>query len=106
MSKREIVVRDVEPTHAVFVLPARLEVKGERVDATEVLDVLLAGSEPQGLGVETERVDSGGREQREAVARASVAPVPFSSRWTTMTSDPASSSRPAIRLHGRTRRGG
>ena len=64
-----------------------------------MLDRLLARSEPQGIGVETESLDGGGREQREAVARAPRRrAAPFSSRWTTMTSDPASSSRPAMRL--------
>jgi hypothetical protein len=34
----------------------------------------------------------------DPLARASAAPVPFDSRWTTMTSDPVRSSRLAIRL--------
>ena len=66
----EIGVGDVEPAHGALVLPARLEVQGERVDPAEVLDLLLAAPERQGIGVETERVDGGGREQREAVAIA------------------------------------
>ena len=39
----------------------------KRGDATEMLDRLLARPEPEGVGVETEGVDGGGREQREAV---------------------------------------
>ena len=50
-----------------LVLPAGLEVHGERVDPTEMLDLFCARSELQGISVETEGVDGGGREQREAV---------------------------------------
>ena len=63
----EIGVGDVEPAHGALVLPAGLEVQRERVDPAEVLDLLRARPELQGIGVETESVDGGGGEQREAV---------------------------------------
>ncbi len=50
-----------------LVLPAGLEVHGERVDPAEVLDVFCTRPELQGIGVETEGVDGGCREQRETV---------------------------------------
>ena len=63
----DIGVGDGEPAHGALVLPASLEVQCERFDPTEMLDLLRASSELQGIRVETEGVDGGGREQREAV---------------------------------------
>ena len=85
-------------------LPASLEIQGERRDVTEMLD-LLARLGARGHGIESQGLDGGGREQGEPLARASAAPVPFRRRWATMTSEPASSSRPAM-LTRRTPRGG
>ena len=58
----------------------------------------LGGRQRERLDIETQCLDGGPCEQREAVAAAPAAVVPFSSRWTTMTSVPASSSRSEIRV--------
>ena len=63
----EVGVGDVEPPHGALLLPAGLEVQRERVDPAEVLDLLRACAELQGIGVEAEGIDGGGGEQREAV---------------------------------------
>ena len=67
MSKARSVSAMSSRRDGALVLPACLEVHRERVDPAEMLDLLRAGSELQGIGVETESVDGGGGEQREAL---------------------------------------
>ena len=84
----EVAVGDVEPAHAAFVLPASLEVQRERVDPAEVLDLLRAGPERRASASRPSASTAAAVNNAKPLARASAAPLPFSSRWATMTSGP------------------